>query len=72
MSGQSGLEFKRYQQSLSDAFHHLTLDAGFTQDEVWSDAGLTTVHKLTPRDTTAHKQGMETLINSVDYCEYLY
>lgn len=47
-----------YQQSLSDALHHPALDAGFTQDVVWSDACLTRVDKLPPGDTTAHRPGV--------------
>lgn len=70
MSNQGGSELKCYQQSLPDAFHNLSLDAGFTQDVVWSDAGLTTVGKLSPCDTTVNEPQAEALFNTVDHNEH--
>lgn len=51
-----------YQQSLPDALHHPALDAGLTQDVVWSDARLTTVGELPPCDAAEHKAGVGELI----------
>ena len=39
-----------YQQRLSNAVHHLALNAGLTQDVVGGDAGLTAVGELAPCD----------------------
>lgn len=47
----------RYQQGEPDALHHLALDAGFTQDVIWSNARLTAVDKLAPGDSPANRVG---------------
>lgn len=46
-----------YQQGQPDALHHLALDAGFTQDVIWSDARLTAVDKLAPGHSPANRVG---------------
>lgn len=51
------------QQSLPDAFNHAALDAGLTQDVVWSDARLAAVHKLSPSDAAADETDMTTILS---------
>lgn len=46
-----------YQKGEPDALHHLALDAGFTQDVIWSNARLTAVDKLSPGDSPPNRMG---------------
>lgn len=51
---------------LVDLFYYSALDGGLTQDVVWSDACLTTVDKLTPRDATVLGENNNSKVSNLE------